>query len=116
MLRELEGYESNIAKLKSGSLSAGMIPPDTEINCSLGPNKQRKCLELNMETTNDTIIKMVVVFGDGIFEGESMVLVPDKPSKKVAVPLRLTKDLECDMNIQVLNDCDATVHTDFLCP
>lgn len=102
LLREIEGYKSNIARCKSGELSPGGVPPNTEISCSLGPNQEESCLELVMSATNDTLIKAVVVFGDGIFEGENLLNVFNEPSGTVYVPLYLQKDIECDMSIQVI--------------
>jgi len=60
-----------------------MIPANTQLQTTLlvrcGDKdaktvaEKRSCVELHISTTNDTLIKTVLIFAEGIFEGESHV-------------------------------------------
>ncbi|KAG5848505.1 hypothetical protein ANANG_G00099150 [Anguilla anguilla] len=80
LLLELRNYEEN-AKATSGSLSSegdtqmGVIPANTQLQTALSvkaaTESQKAHIELNISTPNETIIRAVLIFAEGIFEGES---------------------------------------------
>lgn len=57
-----------------------------------------------MQTTNDTIIKAVVIFAEGIFKGESYVVHPPEVevSNVLPVPLRPLRDVAIDLHVKSL--------------
>ncbi|SPQ94801.1 unnamed protein product (mitochondrion) [Plasmodiophora brassicae] len=100
--RELAGYDQNLAAMQKPVQQLGRIPPDTKISCALGPNLTKTALELRMSTSNDTLIKFVILFGDNVFEGESLVKYAAQPEKSITVPLSLQKNVSCDLMIKVV--------------
>ena len=51
-----------------------IIPSNTQLQSTLYVDPEDTHVTLLISTTNDTIIKSVLVFAEGIFEGESHVL------------------------------------------
>ena len=53
------------------------------------PRPVQPHVEIGLATTNDTVIRSVIVFAEGIFEGESHVYHPkeDSLSSSIRVPL-----------------------------
>ncbi|XP_064385467.1 Bardet-Biedl syndrome 2 protein homolog [Halichondria panicea] len=60
-------------------------------------------IELAVVTSNDTIIRSVIVFAEGLFEGESHVVhpPPSKLSNTIKVPLFPQKDTPVELNVKV---------------
>ena len=67
------------AKSKKGTSDPHLIPPDTRVEVKLEPNEAAHCVELLLKTTTYTVIQLVSVFNDQIFEGESLVTVRAAP-------------------------------------
>ena len=62
-------------------------------------------MTLNLfQTTNDTIIRCVMIFAEGIFEGESYVVHPptNKLSSVLQIPIFPPKDVVFDLHIKAL--------------
>jgi Bardet-Biedl syndrome 2 protein len=60
-------------------------------------------VEISLSTNNETIIAAVMVFAEGIFEGETHVLHP-KPSEvssRLDVALNPPRDVSVDIHIKV---------------
>ncbi len=57
-----------------------------------------------IRTTNDTVVKLVTLFADNLFEGESFVHHPRAVDLNgtVRIPLRIDKDVQIDLKLQVL--------------
>lgn len=51
-----------------------IIPANTQLQSTLYVDAQDSHVTLLITTTNDTVIKSVLVFAEGIFEGESHVV------------------------------------------
>lgn len=60
-------------------------------------------MEISVSTNNDTIIKAVMVFAEGIFKGETLVVHPPdaRLSNNLSVPLYPPKDTPVDIHIKV---------------
>lgn len=69
-------------------------------------------IELKLETTNDTEIRAAIVFAEGIFKNESIVIYPhdDLVSNKICVELRPPKDIAIDLHVKALVGYRASTH------
>lgn len=100
---ELEYLRSNWKKLKHGDMNdPSLIPPDTEISCTLTPSIEKKRLLLIMNTNNSTVIKAAVIYGDKVFENGSFMLCPSQPKSSITLPLKFEKDLQCILSIKAI--------------
>lgn len=104
MQMQLSGLEDNLRRFKDGDIGMAMIPPETKISLNAQRNKKANCLELVLSTNNSTIIKSVAVFAldGGIFDGESLMSYPSKPSSTLTVQLKPEKNVECELKLTVL--------------
>ncbi|XP_041256486.1 Bardet-Biedl syndrome 2 protein isoform X2 [Onychostruthus taczanowskii] len=111
LLLELKNYEENAkaeltTHLKEGVGQRGLIPANTQLqtalSVNLGSDSQSAHVELCISTTNDTIIRAVLIFAEGIFEGESHVVHPSLQNLSgcVRVPLTPPKDVPVDLHIK----------------
>lgn len=69
-------------------------------------------IELRLETTNDTEIRAAVVFAEGIFKHESIVIYPhdDLVSNNISVELCPPKDMPIDLHVKTLVGYRASSH------
>ena len=58
-------------------------------------------VEVSLSTSNETVIKSVLIFAEGIFEGECHVVHPKEPSTTINVPIFPPKDIPVDLHIKV---------------
>ncbi|XP_048172291.1 Bardet-Biedl syndrome 2 protein isoform X2 [Corvus hawaiiensis] len=111
LLLELKNYEENAkaelnTQLKEADGQRGVIPANTQLqtalSVNLGSDSQSAHVELCISTTNDTIIRAVLIFAEGIFEGESHVVHPSLQNLSgcVRVPLTPPKDVPVDLHIK----------------
>nr|XP_006641485.1 PREDICTED: Bardet-Biedl syndrome 2 protein isoform X1 [Lepisosteus oculatus] len=111
LLLELRNYEEN-SKCVAGCLTSevdaqgGVIPANTQLQTALsvkaGTESQRPHIELCISTPNETIIRAVLIFAEGIFEGESHVVHPSVQNLSgcVRVPIIPPKDIPVDLHIK----------------
>ncbi|XP_060561390.1 Bardet-Biedl syndrome 2 protein homolog, partial [Ruditapes philippinarum] len=84
----------------------GVIPASTQLQTTLsvspGDEKNPAHVELIVATTNDTVVRAVLIFAEGIFEGESHVVHPNAGSLSncVRVPIVPPKDVPVDLHIK----------------
>lgn len=52
----------------------GIIPANTQLQSTIYVDAEHEHVSLLISTTNDTVIKSVLIFAEGIFEGESHVV------------------------------------------
>ncbi|CAB4058065.1 BBS2 [Lepeophtheirus salmonis] len=112
LLLELKNYQenqkfSNTDKLtaRSDILSAGVgvIPAQTQLQTSLIANYSGTSaphVELSLSTTNETIIKCVLIFAEGIFDGECFVQHYKIPESNVKVAIVPPKDIPVDLHVK----------------
>ncbi|KAL6039451.1 hypothetical protein STEG23_025156 [Scotinomys teguina] len=112
LLLELRNYEESTKAEASSPLNEadgqkGIIPANTRLHTSLsvnvGSNVQDGHAELLVSTSNDTIIRAVLIFAEGIFVGESHVVHPSihNLSSSICVPLKPTKDVPVDLHLKI---------------
>ena len=84
----------------------GIIPANTQLQTSLlvnpGSEQVQPHVELSISTTNDTIIRTVMIFAEGVFEGESHVVHPSQQNlnSHLQVPVFPPKDVPVDLHIK----------------
>ncbi|XP_010363741.1 Bardet-Biedl syndrome 2 protein isoform X2 [Rhinopithecus roxellana] len=111
LLLELRNYEENAkAELASPLNEAdghrGIIPANTRLHTtlsvSLGSETQTAHTELRISTSNDTIIRAVLIFAEGIFTGESHVVHPSihNLSSSICIPIVAPKDVPVDLHLK----------------
>lgn len=109
LILELRNYEENakaLPGLSEGESKMGVIPANTQLQTALSVRRasesQRAHIELNISTPNDTIIRAVLIFAEGIFEGESHVVHPSAQNLSgcVRVPIIPPKDIPVDLHIK----------------
>lgn len=117
LLLELRNYEEN-QKVSTKSPGAagdldlqqlGAIPANTQLQTSILINAgeesgQKPHVELIVSVANDVVIKAVLIFAEGIFEGECHVVhpPPSKLTNKVNIPIYPPKDIPVDLHIKAL--------------
>ncbi|MEJ1276197.1 hypothetical protein NN561_007101 [Cricetulus griseus] len=112
LLLELRNYEENTkAELSSPPNEAdgqkGIIPANTKLHTALsvnlGNDTQEAHAELRISTSNDTIIRAVLIFAEGIFVGESHVVHPSTHnlSSSIRVPITPPKDVPVDLHLKI---------------
>ncbi|GFR02125.1 bardet-Biedl syndrome 2 protein homolog [Trichonephila clavata] len=126
LLLEFRNYEEN-ARIGSGNLKTagrasqthdehGIIPATTQLktglSINLGSDKIGPHIEVSLETTNNTIIRCVLIFAEGIFDGESHVVHPkeNQLSSAIHIPLWPPKDLAIDLHIKAMIGYKGSVH------
>lgn len=109
LMLELRNYEENAKALpgvSEGESKMGVIPANTQLQTALSVRRatesQRAHIELNISTPNETIIRAVLIFAEGIFEGESHVVHPSAQNLSgcVRVPIIPPKDIPVDLHIK----------------
>ncbi|XP_028626181.1 Bardet-Biedl syndrome 2 protein [Grammomys surdaster] len=110
LLLELRNYENTKTELSSPLNEAdgqkGIIPANTKLHTalsvSLGNDVQDAHAELRISTSNDTIIRAVLIFAEGIFVGESHVVHPSNHnlSSSIRVPITPPKDVPVDLHLK----------------
>ncbi|XP_059507582.1 Bardet-Biedl syndrome 2 protein homolog isoform X2 [Stegostoma tigrinum] len=111
LLLELRNYEENSKVGLSafggeGDGQIGIIPANTQLQTGLSVNvdtaNQHPHVELSISTSNDTIIRAVLIFAEGIFDGESHVVHPSAHnlSGQIFVPIVPPKDIPVDLHIK----------------
>ncbi|XP_050687071.1 Bardet-Biedl syndrome 2 protein homolog [Eriocheir sinensis] len=128
LLLELKNYEENQRMGSSGEImygkpstagdQVGIIPANTQLQTGLainmGSEEKNKPphVEIALATTNDTVIRAVVIFAEGIFEGESHVYHPRETvlSSNIRIPLYPPKDVPVDLHIKAMVGYKASLH------
>ncbi|XP_053126918.1 Bardet-Biedl syndrome 2 protein isoform X2 [Hemicordylus capensis] len=112
LLLELRNYEENSKQVELNTQvnemdgPRGVIPANTQLQTSLsvnlGSDSQSAHVELCISTSNDTIIRAVLIFAEGIFETESHVVHPSLQNLSgcIKVPLTPPKDVPVDLHIK----------------
>lgn len=70
------------------------------------------CVQLCLQTTNDTIIRAAAVFAEGIFKGESLLVHPNDSdiSTALTIALRPLKNLALDLHVKSLVGYAGSYH------
>ncbi|XP_020821337.1 BBSome complex member BBS2 isoform X2 [Phascolarctos cinereus] len=111
LLLELRNYEENSKAESSSPVNEsdgqrGIIPANTKLqtalSVNLGSDSQAAHVELRISTSNDTIIRAVLIFAEGIFTGESHVVHPSiqNLSSCIRIPITPPKDVPVDLHMK----------------
>ncbi|EPY77132.1 Bardet-Biedl syndrome 2 protein-like protein [Camelus ferus] len=111
LLLELRNYEENAKAELSSPVNEvdghrGIIPANTKLHTALsvnlGSEVQAAHAELDISTSNDTIIRAVLIFAEGIFLGESHVVHPSihNLSSSIRIPITPPKDVPVDLHLK----------------
>ncbi|GFG30618.1 hypothetical protein Cfor_05179 [Coptotermes formosanus] len=118
LLLELRNYEGNnqFSEISAGDMGqqlaaanqhVGIIPAQTRLQTgvaiNMGTEQKPPHVEISLSTNNETVIAAVMVFAEGIFEGETHVLHP-KPSEvssRLDVALYPPRDVPVDIHIKI---------------
>lgn len=67
-----------------------------------GSEQVQPHVELSILTTNETVIRTVMIFAEGVFEGESHVVHPSQQNLKstLQLPVFPPKDIPVDLHIK----------------
>ena len=93
------------AAATSAAVSSVSSPASTQLTLSLRPNKSTQSQLLSVQTNNDCVIKMLLVFADGLFGGnESRCVIParEKQAGSISLTLRSDKNVSVDVRIKVV--------------
>ncbi|KAK3896155.1 hypothetical protein Pcinc_000175 [Petrolisthes cinctipes] len=128
LLLELKNYEENLrmgssnevihGKPSTAADQVGIIPANTQLQTGLainmGSEEKNKPphVEIALATTNETVIRAVIIFAEGIFEGESHVYHPREHSltSNIRVPLYPPKDVPVDLHIKSMVGYKGSLH------
>ncbi|XP_073515184.1 BBSome complex member BBS2 [Phyllobates terribilis] len=112
LLLELKNYQENSKQaelrlqVSEPDGQMGVIPANTQLqtalSVNLGSETQSAHVELSISTSNDTIIRAILIFAEGIFEGESHVVHPSAQhlTGRIRVPICPPKDVPVDLHIK----------------
>jgi hypothetical protein len=104
LMLELASYRP--ASGSSGGSAApsfdSIVPPGTRVDSCIALNRGNTSCELTLNTNNDAVIKAAVVFGEQIFPGESLMVVPPTPSTSLTISLHPSKDTAVMLMIKAL--------------
>ncbi|KAG8223824.1 hypothetical protein J437_LFUL003712 [Ladona fulva] len=118
LLYEMKNYEGNAKYASKTESTSSGISRDSKneeygvipLLGYLFPNKKilaislKPHVELVLSTNNSTIIRLVLVYGEGIFNGETYVIHPKESelSNEVKVPLFPPRDVPVDFHLKAL--------------
>ena len=127
LLLELRNYEENqrigirgvgSTMLSRGSVGQdiGVIPAQTQISTALsinlGTDGKAPHVEVRLTTSNDTIIRSVLIFAEGIFDGECHVVHPKENvvSPTIVVPITPPRDVPVDLHLKAFVGYKGSKH------
>ncbi|PAV61026.1 hypothetical protein WR25_04386 isoform C [Diploscapter pachys] len=105
LMMELSNFEQEDQMTEAEKGKEQRIPINTVVNSLYYVNKDERTLNLVLEASNEVCIRAVVIFAEGMFEGESHIWIPTKiegNGDKVTIPLIPEKDVQNDLHIKAL--------------
>eukprot|EP01012_Entosiphon_sulcatum_P024785 TRINITY_DN3001_c0_g1_i1.p1 TRINITY_DN3001_c0_g1~~TRINITY_DN3001_c0_g1_i1.p1 ORF type:complete len:716 (+),score=211.22 TRINITY_DN3001_c0_g1_i1:102-2249(+) len=103
LMYQLKSYEDNIAKAKKGDHDSGLISQSTKVQCHLRPNSGKGCVELVLRSTNNTVIKAIIITAEFLFgTNESCFVYSADPSDTIIASFAPEKDVATELHIQCL--------------
>ena len=100
-LEDLAVKESNKSKINSPK-DGNSLPEGAKVEIDLESNDEDKCADLILESSEGTIIKMVIIISEQIYQGETFVKYPKDETNKAIVQIKNKKDLHINLHIKVL--------------
>jgi Bardet-Biedl syndrome 2 protein len=107
---ELNSFQEQMKLFRQGGkdTAQGVIPTDTQLNIVLKTNKAEGLVDLQLTTSNYSVIRAVVIFAEHVFDGEACMLHPIPPSNNVIVQISPPKDVQTMMSIKALAGLSST--------
>ncbi|XP_059489221.1 Bardet-Biedl syndrome 2 protein homolog [Neocloeon triangulifer] len=105
LMLELSNYKESTNQ--PVEVAKSKIPMQTKLQTVISLNDtdlKKPRIDVNLFTNNDTVIRAVLVFCEGIFQGESHVLHPkdDELTSNVTVPITPVNNVPVDLHIKAL--------------
>ena len=129
LILELKNYEENqkiaaegmgknmLSRGTVGEGGMGVIPAQTQLSTVLSINLasdggKSPHVEVSLTTSNDTVIRGVLIFAEGIFEGECHVVHPreNQVSSTILVPIIPPRDVPVDLHIKAFVGYKGSKH------
>ncbi|CAF1175599.1 unnamed protein product [Rotaria sordida] len=120
-LQSLENVINNAKETNNKSVTinaATDIPANTEIQTMLtiekGENNFPGHIAVRVKTSNQTLIRAVIMFAEGLFRGECFVAHPaaNQVREYITVPIILPRDVSIDLHLQVFVGMKARYSTE----
>uniref|UniRef100_A0A7S3VM43 Bardet-Biedl syndrome 2 protein homolog n=1 Tax=Dunaliella tertiolecta TaxID=3047 RepID=A0A7S3VM43_DUNTE len=100
---ELGSYHNAKDEDLQASMASDMIPSDTRVDVVIAADKQAATCNLVLSTSHeDAVIRGAVVFGEQVFDEESLFFYPQTLSQQASIPLRPIKDVSVLLMLKVL--------------
>ncbi|CAI5449364.1 unnamed protein product [Caenorhabditis angaria] len=103
LMMELANYEQEEQMTDAEKEREQRIPVDTTVQCAFLIDQKSRLLYLQLDASNEVIIRSVAMFAEGMFEGgESFLWIPRgrDQSDHVLIPLIIEKDSPNDMHVK----------------
>ncbi|CAI2351205.1 unnamed protein product [Caenorhabditis sp. 36 PRJEB53466] len=104
LMMELSNYEQEEQLTEAEKDRDFRIPADTEVNVLFVVNSELQLLSLRVEATHNIPIRGVLIFAEGLFEGESYIWIPPNEHQSrssIDIPLVIDKDSTNDLHTKV---------------
>uniref|UniRef100_A0A1I7TXJ5 Bardet-Biedl syndrome 2 protein homolog n=1 Tax=Caenorhabditis tropicalis TaxID=1561998 RepID=A0A1I7TXJ5_9PELO len=104
LMMELSNYEQEEQMTEAEKDRDFRIPADTEVAVLFVVNCEAQLLSLRVEASHDIPIRNVVIFAEGLFEGESYIWIPPNEHQSrstIDIPLIIDKDSTNDLHTKV---------------
>ena len=105
-LEDLAVKESNKAKVNAPK-AGNELPEGLKVDIDLESNDEDKCADLILETSEEAVIKMVIIVSEQIYQGETFVKYPKDKTNKAIVQIKNKKDININLHIKVLVGCNS---------
>ncbi|KAI8467845.1 MAG: ciliary BBSome complex subunit 2 [Monoraphidium minutum] len=109
LMHELAAYQTldveggaAAAPAASAAAVAAALPPGARVDGAIAINRATLACELTLTATCGCEIKAAMVFGEQLFEGESLLAVPDAPAPALTVRLAPARDAAAALMIKAL--------------
>uniref|UniRef100_A0A8R1E026 Bardet-Biedl syndrome 2 protein homolog n=1 Tax=Caenorhabditis japonica TaxID=281687 RepID=A0A8R1E026_CAEJA len=104
LMMELSNYEQEEQLTELEKDRDFRIPADTEVSILFAVNGESQLLSLRVEASNNIPIRGVLIFAEGLFEGESYIWIPPNEHQSrstIDIPLVIDKDASNDLHTKV---------------
>lgn len=91
---ELADLEASMKNARSGTIQPGALPRNANLTRVIGPDPVNGCWQVTLTATppnQGALIKLILIFSDQLFEGESKVICPDTPTGSMTLELKPKK-------------------------
>jgi len=79
-----------------------LVPHNTRLSCSIKANKASQSFMLTLATNNDTVIKLVTMFSEVLFDKEVKSVHPLKPTSTLTIAIKPTKFIPTALVLKVV--------------